>query len=49
MNRHQLDMRVIMDCLGEDFDKLFLDEDSELSSRQRWNWWVWRCAWSTEI
>jgi len=31
MNRHQLDMRVIMDCLGEDFDELFLDEDCELS------------------
>jgi hypothetical protein len=31
MNLHQLDMRVIMDCLGEDFDELFLDEDCELS------------------
>ena len=31
MNRHQLDMVVIMDCLGEDFDELFLDEDYELS------------------
>jgi len=31
MNFHQPDMRVILDCLGEDFDKLFLDEDSELS------------------
>jgi len=31
MNRHQLDMRAIIDCLGDDFDELFLDEDCELS------------------
>jgi hypothetical protein len=48
MNRHQLDMRVIMDCLGEDFDELFLDQDSELSVKAGIPE-VWRCPCSTEI
>jgi hypothetical protein len=48
MNFHQPDMRVILDCLGEDFDKLFLDEDAELSVKAGIPE-VWRCPCSTEI